>query len=169
MKKTVKALAFLSLVALTAACNKKDTTVTPANDTTTEQATTTEANDTFTVEIEANDVMQFSQNEIKVQVGELVTLKLVHTGKMAKEVMGHNFVLLNKGVDFNAFAQKAALEKNNEYIPVDTGADVIAFTKMIGGGETATVDFTITEAGTYEFLCTFPGHSALMKGIVIAE
>lgn len=169
MKKTVTALAFLSLVALTVACNKKDTTVTPANDTTTEQATTTEANDTFTVEIEANDAMQFSQNEIKVQVGELVTLKLVHTGKMAKEVMGHNFVLLNKGVDFNAFAQKAALEKDNEYIPVDTGADVIAFTKMIGGGETATVDFTITEAGTYEFLCTFPGHSALMKGIVIAE
>lgn len=169
MKKTVKTLAFLSLIALTVACNKKEATTTTENETTTEQPTTTEADDTFTVEIEANDAMQFNKNEIKVPVGELVTMKLKHTGKMAKEVMGHNFVLLNKGVDFSAFAQKAALEKDNEYIPVDAGSDVIVFTKMIGGGETATVDFTITEAGTYEFLCTFPGHSALMKGVIIAE
>src|SRR5690606_41393319 len=104
----------------------------PTNDKSSELDTTTEAIYTFTVEIGAKDAMQFSQNEIKVQVGELVTLKLVHTGNMAKEVMGHNFVLFNKGVDFNAFAQKAALEKDNEYILVHTGADVSAFTNNDG-------------------------------------
>ena len=49
------------------------------------------------------------------------------------------------------------------------GKDIIAHTDLIGGGESATVEFTVTEAGTYDFLCSFPGHSAIMKGKLIAE
>ena len=170
MKKFVKHLALLSIVVLAVSCNKKETPATTEPTTTeTEQTTTAPASDAFTVELESNDAMQFNNTEIKVPVGKTIALTLKHTGKMAKEVMGHNFVLLNKGVDFTAFAEKAAAAKDNNHIPADAGKDIIAHTGLIGGGESATVEFTVTEAGTYDFLCSFPGHSAIMKGKLIAE
>ena len=169
MKKFVKHLALLSIVVFAASCNKKETPATSDTTTETEQTTTTPTSDAFTVELESNDAMQFNNTEIKVPVGKTVALTLKHTGKMAKEVMGHNFVLLNKGVDFTAFAEKAAAAKDNNHIPADAGKDIIAYTDLIGGGESTTVEFTVTEAGTYDFLCSFPGHSAIMKGKLIAE
>ncbi|WP_256377550.1 plastocyanin/azurin family copper-binding protein [Pedobacter sp. L105] len=42
-------------------------------------------------------------------------------------------------------------------------------TKLIGGGESDTIMFTINEKGTYDYVCSFPGHSALMKGKLIIE
>src|SRR5690554_8108305 len=87
---------------------------------------------------------------------------------MAKEVMGHNFVLLDKGVDFNDFASKASVAKDTDYIPEDTSG-VIVHSALIGGGESDTVEFTIHEAGSYEFLCTFPWHYAMMMGILIYD
>lgn len=120
------------------------------------------------VVITSNDAMQFNKKEIKVKAGEPVKITLKHIGKMDKKVMGHNFVLLKQGVNLNAFGNKAATFGNNEYIPTDT-EDVIAHTKLIGGGETAVIEFNAPEKGTYEFLCSFPGHYALMKGKFIVE
>jgi azurin len=44
---------------------------------------------------------------------------------------------------------------------------VIANTKVIGGGQTTSVKFATSalKAGeSYTFFCSFPGHSAIMKG-----
>ncbi|WP_142785254.1 azurin [Changchengzhania lutea] len=116
----------------------------------------------------SNDAMQFNKKEIVVKAGQKVTLTLKHIGKMDKQVMGHNFVLLKQGVDLNAFGNKAAAFANNAYIPIDT-EDVIAYTKLIGGGETTVIEFDAPATGEYEFLCSFPGHYALMKGVFIVE
>lgn len=118
--------------------------------------------------ITSNDAMQFNKKEIKIKANQKVKVTLKHTGKMDKTVMGHNFVLLKKGVDIVAFGNKAATAKDNGYIPTGT-EDVIAYTKVIGGGETAVVEFDAPEPGTYDFLCSFPGHYALMKGKFIVE
>ena len=120
------------------------------------------------VVITSNDAMQFNKKEIKVEAGKKVKITLKHIGKMDKNVMGHNFVLLNKGVNLVAFGNKAATARANQYIPEGT-KDVIAYTKLIGGGETAVVEFDAPEAGTYQFLCSFPGHYAIMKGTFIVE
>ena len=107
--------------------------------------------------------------EIKVKAGQTVNLTLKHVGQMDKKVMGHNFVLLKKGTDLSAFGEAAvAAGPANEYIP-NGGADVIAHTKLIGGGESDTISFKAPEAGTYDFICSFPGHLALMKGTFIVE
>lgn len=167
MKKTIKTIALLSLTSLIIACKgdaKKTENTTPSATTETSEP----ENTTFTITLESNDQMQFNKKELKVPVGEPVVLTLKHVGKMAKEVMGHNFVLLDKGVDFNDFASKASVAKDTDYIPEDT-SEVIVHSALIGGGESDTVEFTIHEAGSYEFLCTFPGHYAMMKGILIAE
>jgi len=87
---------------------------------------------------------------------------------MGKKVMGHNFVLLKRGVSLIAFGNKAATASANEYIPEGT-QDIIAYTKLIGGGETAVIEFDAPEVGIYDFLCSFPGHYAIMKGKFIVE
>jgi azurin len=59
---------------------------------------------------------------------------------------------------------KAGLDKN--YLTPDDKR-VIAHTKIIGGGQTTSVKFPMSalkKGENYSFVCTFPGHSALMKG-----
>lgn len=119
--------------------------------------------------ISASDAMKFDKNELKVKADQKVKLTLRHTGKMDVNVMGHNVVILNKGVNLTAFGNKAAAARDNAYIPKGAEDDVIAHTNLIGGGQTTTVEFEAPEAGTYDFLCSFPGHYALMKGKFIVE
>lgn len=167
MKNIFRGIALLSLV-IFGACKDNSTKTEQTSEIHHHEETAPE--DTrFRIEIGSNDQMQFDKKELKVPVGESVFLTLNHTGKMAKNVMGHNFVLLKKDVDFLAFAEKAAVAADNEYIPASEEGNIIAHTKVIGGGESDTIEFTIDEAGTYEFLCTFPGHYAIMRGTLIAE
>jgi len=128
-----------------------------------------ESSNTVNVGITGNDLMQFSKKEIRVKAGQEVTLTLKHVGKMELIVMGHNFVLLKPGVEVNVFAQEATMAgKDVDWIPND-GKDVIAHTKMIGGGQSTTVTFTAPEAGTYDYICSFSGHSGTMRGKFIVE
>ncbi|MDB4180937.1 azurin [Flavobacteriaceae bacterium] len=118
--------------------------------------------------ITSNDVMKFNVKKMTVKAGQKIKLTLEHTGTLDKKIMGHNVVILKKGVNLSAFASVAAAANGNDYIPVGT-ADVIAHTKMIGGGESTTIEFTAPEAGIYDFICSFPAHFALMKGKFIVE
>jgi len=119
--------------------------------------------------ITGNDLMKFDKTEFTVKSGQEVTLTLRHIGKGNIQIMGHNFVLLKEGVAIPKFAAKAASAgKKDDWIP-EGGKDVIAHTKMLGGGQTASVTFTAPAAGTYDFVCSFPGHSGLMKGKFIVE
>lgn len=120
------------------------------------------------VNLTGNDLMQYNINEIRVKAGETVRLTLTHVGELPKNAMGHNFVLLKQGTDVVDFAQKAATATGNDYIPQGTDA-VIAKTKMIGGGEETSIEFTAPAAGTYEYICSFPGHYVQMRGKFIVE
>jgi azurin len=121
------------------------------------------------VGLTGNDLMQFSTNEIRVKAGQQVNLTLRHIGKIELKIMGHNFVLLKPGTEITAFSIEAAnAGEPKDWIPND-GKDVIAHTKMIGGGQSTSITFTAPEAGTYDFICSFPGHSGLMKGKFIVE
>jgi azurin len=119
--------------------------------------------------IEGNDQMQFSTNELRVLAGKPITLTLKHVGKIPKEAMGHNLVILQEGTDEAAFAAKAIDAKDTDYIPASEKASIVAHTKLLGGGEEDTIEFTVDKKGTYNFLCTFPGHVAMMKGVLIVE
>ena len=47
--------------------------------------------------------------------------------------------------------------------------DVIAATKLLGPGESETISFTAPEPGDYQFVCSFPGHFAMMRGIMVVK
>lgn len=116
--------------------------------------------------LNSDDQMKFDKQEIRVKAGQTVRLTLNHTGKLPKNAMGHNFVLIAGGTDMASFAQIAMQASDNEYIPEK---DVLAHTKLIGGGESTTIEFEAPEKGNYDFICSFPGHYYLMKGKFIVE
>ena len=131
-------------------------------------ATVNNTSEKVEIVIEANDQMKFNLSEIKVKEGDTVVLTLKHVGQLPATAMGHNWVLLESGVDVKTFAMAAMQARDTDYVPADS-EDVIAHTKVIGGGEETTIEFTAPAAGTYDFICTFPGHYALMKGKFIVE
>jgi azurin len=119
------------------------------------------------LEISANDQMQYDKQTLTVPAScKEVTLTLRHTGKLPREAMGHNWVLVH-AADFNAVASTGmSAGLGNDYVaPGDK--QVLAHTKTIGGGQTTSVTFPtsiLKPGGDYRYLCTFPGHNALMRG-----
>ena len=121
----------------------------------------------FKVILNSFDNMIYDKNKIEVNSGKNIILTLNHKGKVSKEFMGHNFVLLKKGVNVDEYAKKAVLAKSNDYIPISDEA--IAYTKMLGGGESTTISFLAPEAGIYTYICSFPGHYMMMRGELIVN
>jgi len=120
MKKVILMASFA--IAMVSCGGSKEQTQDTATETTTEQPATapeataaenatSPAQASNDVTIEATDQMTFSLKEIKVKGGQKVKVTIKHTGTMAKDVMGHNFVLLKPGVDLAAFSQKAIKAK----------------------------------------------------------
>jgi len=118
------------------------------------------------IEVEANDQMRFNIAEFEVVTGQSVKVILKNVGKMPKAAMGHNLVILAEGVSSMQFGMKAGAAAATEYIPVELKDKVIAHTKVLGPGEEEEIVFTAPAPGKYEFLCSFPGHFALMKGVM---
>lgn len=125
--------------------------------------------DTVRLEIEGNDQMKYNKDRLTVKAGQVVVLTLKHVGELPKDAMGHNWVLLQKGADKAAFAEDAIAAKDNGYIPQGRTDDVIAHTKMLGGGESDEIIFEAPNKGIYSFLCSFPGHYMNMNGKFIVE
>jgi azurin len=121
-----------------------------------------------TIELSGGDDMKFNRTNFTVAVNKPVKLTLTHSGKMDRSVMGHNFVLLKPLSDVMSFAGQAVNAKETDYVPANDDK-VIAFTKLLGGGESQTIEFVLTEKGTYPFLCSFPGHAGVMRGVILAE
>lgn len=122
--------------------------------------------------IEGNDQIQFNVKELRVNKScSSVTLTLKHTGQLAANVMGHNWVLTATS-DYQAVATAGqAAGAANNYVPAGD-ARVIAATTVIGGGQETSVTFDtskLTPGGDYTYFCSFPGHFVLMNGKLIVE
>lgn len=122
---------------------------------------------TCAVTIDSNDRMQFSMPQIKVAADcKEVNLILKHTGTMPARAMGHNWVL-TRTADYQPVASAGARSTlADSYLPKGD-ARVIAFTPVIGGGQTTSVRFStakLSKGGDYTFFCSFPGHWGIMKG-----
>jgi azurin len=122
------------------------------------------------VRITGNDAMQFSHSEIRAKPGQAIALILTNTGKMPKQGMAHNWVLLKAVTEseVNKIGMAAAT-KAPDYMP-DDRSNIIVYTKMLGPGESDTIEFDApSEPGKYPFICTFPGHYAIMRGNLIVQ
>jgi azurin len=122
------------------------------------------------MQVETNDALQYSLREmvIPTECGE-VEVSLRHSGRLAAKVMGHDWVLARES-DMSAIVHAglaAGLQHN--YLP-ENDKRIIAATKVVGGGESATVRFStsaLQEGIRYAFFCTSPGHSTTMHGLFL--
>ena len=127
----------------------------------------TEAKADQVVVITGDDKMMFGTTSFEVKAGTKVKVTLKNIGMIPKIAMGHNFVLLKKGETAFGFGPQVVVNggtQANGFIPTKGKEKILVNTKMLGPGEEDSVIFTAPEPGDYEYLCTFPGHFALMRG-----
>src|SRR3546814_15314012 len=120
---------------------------------------------TCSVDIEGNDAMKYDVANIDISKScKTFTINLKHTGKLAKNIMGHN-VVIAKTADMKAIdadGMKAALA-SDDIKPGD--ARVVAHSKVIGGGESTS--FTVPLAKMcdgYSFFCSRSEQRRVGKG-----
>ena len=160
----------VSLVAgvlLLAGCGKKDESASASSG----AASSANASAVATLEFTANDSMKFNLTRAEVKAGQEVKVILTNIGSMPKAAMGHNWVLLKKGADVEAFDKAAIGAAATEYVPAGFQDQIVAHTKLLGPKQTDEITFKApTEPGEYMFICSFPAHfQAGMKGVLVVK
>jgi azurin len=123
------------------------------------------------IQMTGNDRMKFNIESFTVSAGGSVKLIFKNVGKMPKAAMGHNVVILLADADPDAFVAASASARENDYIPPGFDDQILVATKILGPGESDTIEFTApSEAGEYVYLCSFPAHMfAGMRGVMVVE
>jgi azurin len=124
-----------------------------------------------TIELTAGDTMKYDVTTIQAKPGERLHVVLKSTGTAPKVVMAHNFILLKQATSPMEFNNAAMTARETDFIPPAMKDKIIAYTGLAGAGETVDVTFAApTKPGTYEYLCSFPGHyQAGMKGQLVVK
>ena len=119
------------------------------------------------ITIEGSDAMQYNIKKFSVTAGQKVKLTLKHSGSLPKASMGHNIVILKPGADMAQFVVAAQKAADNDYFPKEKADQTIAHSKLIGGGESVTIEFVAPEPGTYKYICSFASHYYMMQGDMV--
>ena len=112
--------------------------------------------------------MQFAQKELRAKTGERLSLIFENP-----DVLPHNWVLIAP----DAIERVGALANNliaapdalaRHYVP--DNADILCHTRVLDPRKKTTIHFSApAQAGRYPYACTFPGHWAVMRGVLIVE
>jgi azurin len=109
------------------------------------------------------DTMAYNTTNLEAKAGS--TVKLTLTNKATSPAMQHDWVLVKPGSEQEVSLAGITAGAAKDFIP--DNANIIAHTKLTKPGETDTVTFTApATAGDYPFICTFPGHYPMMKGVL---
>lgn len=112
--------------------------------------------------------LAYDTKTIAVKAGQTVKLTFNNTHPTLPQP--HNFVLGKLGVDKGkmlGIAMSAMTLVDKGYIP--DSQDILAHTKLIQPNQSETIEFVVPTAGEYHYICTFPGHGAIMNGVLTAE
>lgn len=123
------------------------------------------------VDLTVSDQIRYSTKKIEAKKGTTLQITIKHTGKIPKTSMAHNIVVLKPGSSIPMVAAKCNQAKDKDYIAddADTKAAIVVHSRLLGPGESHTIQFTPSEAGEYPFFCTFPGHFGEMSGVIVVK
>ncbi len=121
------------------------------------------------IHVQAAAGLQFAPIELRVTPGSKVRLVFANP-----DIMMHNWVLLKPGSieEVGALADQLAAQPDGMakgYIP--TSDNILHASKLLGPNAKEELVFDAPkEPGEYPYICTFPGHWRIMKGVlVVAE
>ena len=161
MKKTALILSVTILISCGSSENKSSDVKT--NDINSIETVEKEKNwEEFTVGAVGNTMseMKFDKKNITVQAGSWVRINLVNEG--VDPAMLHNIVFVKYGTRKEVAKQSIEAGPDLQFVP--KSSDVIAYSDLADPGETVVLEFEAPEKGNYEFICTYPGHSEIMRG-----
>lgn len=112
--------------------------------------------------------MVFDKEVLTVQAGKSVSLLFDNSDQMP-----HNIVWVKPGAMEKvgkAADAMAALPDGYERQFIPDMPEVLFATPLVNAGEVYQLDFTAPDQpGEYPFICTFPGHWRIMKGVLVVE
>lgn len=109
--------------------------------------------------------MDYEPASTSVKAGDKVTVTLINENTAAGMI--HNWVLVKMGTGQEVATAAMAAGPDKDYVPEN--ANVIASSKLANPSETITFEFTAPEAGSYNYICTYPGHFPKMVGKLVVE
>jgi azurin len=107
----------------------------------------------------------YDVKELNVKAGKKIKLTFANT-----DVMPHNLLITKPGqadAVMNAAIVMGAAGFEKGFIPV--GEDVLHHTQLLDGGKEEVLEFTLPTPGDYPFICSFPGHGIIMRGVLKAK
>ncbi len=107
--------------------------------------------------------MSYDVKELTVTAGKKIKLTFANT-----DFMPHNIVLVKPGKADDIGNKAAALgAKGFDTGFVPESPDIIWASKLLDNGKEEVITFTApTAPGDYQFVCTFPGHPTVMRGVL---
>ena len=112
--------------------------------------------------------MKFDQDELRAKAGE--KLKVVFTNNDPSKIM-HNVAFVKPGKADAVMTAALALGNQGmvrNFIPA--GDDILSASTLVLPGKASALYFTApTEPGNYPYICTYPGHGLLMRGVLVVE
>lgn len=110
--------------------------------------------------------LKFDKTELAVKAGDKVKLTFNNNDDMP-----HNFVFVNpeKADEVGEAALKLGLDgMEMSFIP--RSDEILAHTNLVAPKDVESIYFVAPkEPGIYQYVCTFPGHHTIMRGILIVE
>jgi azurin len=107
--------------------------------------------------------MSYDTKELTVKAGKKIKLTFANP-----DFMPHNLLIVQPGSSQEIGMAAMALGAEGFEKDFRPESDkIITGTKMLDNGQEETIEFLApTKPGNYEFVCTFPGHFMLMKGVL---
>jgi len=120
-----------------------------------------------TIKPDAANPLAYDTKSISAKVGQKVKVTFNNTHPTLPQP--HNFVLGKVGTKdkMMTIAMSAMTLVDKGYIP--DSPDILAHTKLLNPGQSESIEFTLPAAGEYPYFCTFPGHVAIMNGVITAQ
>lgn len=114
------------------------------------------------------NLMQFAPKELRVKAGKPVRIVFENP-----DLMPHNFVLIAPGSidEVGLLADELATAPDGlakHFVP--NSRKILHATPLVNPKGRSELSFTApTQPGTYPYICTFPGHWRMMRGVLIVE
>jgi putative membrane-bound dehydrogenase-like protein len=109
--------------------------------------------------------LMYDVKELEVKAGKKLKITFDNT-----DVMPHNLLVVKPGTAdtvMNAAMAMGAAGFANGFIP--PGGDVLHHTQLLDHGKQQVLEFTLPSPGDYPFICSFPGHGIIMRGVLKAR
>jgi azurin len=124
----------------------------------------------ITIKPDTANPLAYDVKEFNVKAGQKVKITFNNTHPAVPQM--HNIVIGTPGSKDKMMALAMQMVAAPDgmakgYIP--EAPEVLFHTKLLQPNQTEVLEFTAPAAGDYPYLCTFPGHGAIMNGVMHVE